>query len=275
MQSSVYQVDAERVVKIRKAASFDSKALVELLENLQSAQLPFDTPQILQHGRVGTVEYSVEKLMAGKPLREIFPTLSPEKKIESIRGVIKALSALHNIRPSRTFGDWLETPSSITAETWTEYVVQKIDRQYAAHRQTLEADVPSIRSVRERFSHEVSQLDSLLNSSIVHGDIFFPNIMVHDDGSVGGIIDFSELTVVGDPMLDMVSLAIFARKSEGASTIHAELADIFGEYFLRCKRLYSILYAFRFAGCKEDDPETYQWCLGQLRRYLIGSPHSE
>jgi hypothetical protein len=88
------------------------------------------------------------------------------------------------------------------------------------------------------------------------------------DGKITGIIDFSDLTIVGDPMIDYVSLALFAREEEGQTRINDLLYARFQDEFLDRKRLYGAYYALRFCGCKFSDPNTYAWCLEEFRRYV-------
>jgi hypothetical protein len=95
--------------------------------------------------------------------------------------------------------------------------------------------------------------------------------MASPEGGITGIIDFSDLTLAGDPMMDRVGLAIFTRENEGRALINQLLQSRFGGEFSRLRRLYSVYYAFRFSGCQSNDPETYNWCLQEFSRYICGS----
>jgi hypothetical protein len=95
--------------------------------------------------------------------------------------------------------------------------------------------------------------------------------MASPEGEITGIIDFSELTLAGDPMMDRVGLAIFSRENEGRGLINQLLHNRFGDEFSRLRRLYGAYYAFRFSGCQSNDPETYKWCLEEFSRYVCSA----
>jgi|GEM_PF-6808829 len=267
INSAVYELDDHRVVKISDTSPPQISELPDLLRDLNSAGLPFETPLILDHGEIGSTPYTIERKISGKSLRAVFQNLDIKQRERAIHGLLDALDSLHSIKTSRAFGDRFVVPGAITALSWSEYLTTKARSQYQLYKSDLVRDEPQMEAVFDRFMMEVALLKEPSIRSIVHGDLFFPNVMALDDGTISGIVDFSDLTLVGDPMVDLISLAIFARDDEGRDLINSLLRERHSERFELSKRLYSLFYAFRFSGCKAKDPETYEWCLGQFRAY--------
>ncbi len=267
MHSTVYQLDEERIVKISSGTTVQIESLALLLADLEAANLPFGTPRILEHGKIDSSLFMIERVVPGNTLRSVFPGLEMQQKESSIRGVLEALGALHRIPRPLTFGEQFLAAGSLTASSWRAFVEKKCRLQFELHGHLLASDVPHIEEILRRFIGELTVLDDTIRPSIVHGDLFFPNIMALPDGTITGLIDFSDLTLFGDAMLDLVSLAIFTREEEGRDLVTQLLFDAYGEVFLARKRLYTIFYAFRFAGCKANDPDTYQWCVRQFLKY--------
>ena len=268
LNSIVYQVDSNRVVKISSLSRIESQPLRSFLEMLANRSLPIRTPEIIESGEIDGYFYVMEKLMSGKPLREVFPTLTAKQQEKCIHNLFEALHALHSIELPSLFGELLLGENSITESSWSRFLQQKCLRVLEANRETIRADFPKIDQVAELFVSEVSSLSYPRRPSVVHGDLYFPNIMALSDGTITGIVDFSDHTLAGDPMVDRVSLAIFARPNEGQELITQNLKIRYGEEFSRFKRLYSMYYALRFSGCKASDPDTYRWCIEQYHRYL-------
>ncbi len=267
VHSTVYRLDEERIVKISSGTTVQIESLAGLLADLEAAKLPFQTPRILDHGKIESSLFIIEAVVSGSSLRSVFPGLDRQQKESSIRGILEALRALHRIPRPFTFGEQFLATGSLTALSWRDFVEKKCRSQFELYGHLLASDVPHIEDILERFIEELAVIDDSIRPSIVHGDLFFPNIMALPDGTITGLIDFSDLTLFGDAMLDLVSLAIFARQEEGRDLVNRFLVDAYGDAFLARKRLYTIFYAFRFAGCKANDPETYQWCVRQFMNY--------
>jgi len=271
INSTVYQVDENRIVKIGLFSGPEIKPLKDFLDTLACSDLPFQTPRIFESGEMKGQFYTIERLVPGAALRDVYPTLSEAKKERCIREILDFLDVLHNIELPGPFGERLLGDNNVTDVSWGGFLRQKCLQARKVNTDALQADFSEIDNAVDLFLEEVALLPAPMKPVLVHGDLFFPNIMASREGRITGIIDFSDLTLAGDPMMDKVGLAIFAREEEGRELINQLLQERFGEEFSRLRQLYSVYYAFRFSGCQSSDPDTYNWCLQEFSRYISSS----
>jgi len=267
INSVVYQLDECRVIKLTPAAAGEMAARKSFLDLLGSKKLPFHIPQILEYGEIQGCFYSIETLVPGNSLRVVFPGIHDTEKIRCISGLFDVLDALHAVKVEGEFGEQLCGKSGISDDTWRGFLSKKTSQQYELNAERVRRDFSDFEKVVAQFQAELSGLSESAPHSVVHGDVFFPNVMASTDGRITGIVDFSELTLIGDPFMDWVSLSIFVRDDEGRSLVHEMLRSKFGDAFIRYRRLYGMYYALRFCGCRDADPDTYAWCLREFRNY--------
>jgi aminoglycoside phosphotransferase (APT) family kinase protein len=268
VNSVVYQIDESRIVKISHRSGAQLPHLRDFLDQLTRGNFWFQTPQIFESGEIHGYSYTIERLLSGSPLREVFTNLTISQKHRCIQQLLNALDALHEIECPGVFGELLLEDRGVSDPSWVGFLRKKWLLAFQEYDAYLRLDFPAIYQVAELFQADISLLLHGSSPVVVHGDIFFPNILASPEGEITGIIDFSELTLAGDFMLDLVSLAIFAREDEGQTLINQLLDSRFGEEFARKKRLYGVYYAMRFCGCKPYDSDTYRWCVEEFRRYL-------
>lgn len=271
VQSTVYQVDENRIIKIGPFSESEVMRLKDFLDTLACYDLPFQIPRIFESGEMGGQLYTIERLVPGTVLRHVYPTLSGAKQERCIREIFDVLDILHKIELPGPFGERLLGEHDVTDLSWGGFLRQKCMQALKVNADALREGFAKIDHAVDLFLEEVALLAAPIKPVLVHGDLFFPNIMALPDGRITGIIDFSDLTLAGDPMMDRVGLAIFSRKNEGHELINQLLQSRFGEEFSRLRRLYSVYYAFRFSGCQSKDPETYNWCLQEFSRYIGSS----
>lgn len=268
VNAAVFRIDQTRVIKIHSHRVAYLSALKDFLDQLPCSDFRFNMPHIFECGEIDGQSYTIEQFIAGYPLREVFPSLTPDQKELCIHELFHALDRVHSIELPGVFGERLLEERGLTDTSWSGFLHGKCLQIFNQNVNTVRTDCSEITRVTELFLAEVALLPTTIKPSLVHGDLFFPNIMASLDGKITGIIDFSDLTIVGDPMIDYVSLALFAREEEGQTRINDLLYARFQDEFLDRKRLYGAYYALRFCGCKFSDPNTYAWCLEEFRRYV-------
>lgn len=268
VNSAVYQIDQNRILKISAHARPEIKLLQDFLDTLPRSGFSFEVPKIFESGEINGHSYTIEQLIPGAPLREVYPRLSEANQERCIRELFDLLDILHNIELPGLYGERLLGHQGLTDTSWGGFLRKKCLQALKVNGDGLRVDFADIDKVVELYLADVDRLPLAIKPAVVHGDLFFPNIMASPGGKIVGIIDFSDLTLAGDPIVDSVSLAIFTRENEGRNLINQLLLSRFGEEFTRLKRLYSAYYAFRFSGCKPNDPDTYKWCLQEFSRYI-------
>jgi hypothetical protein len=96
-------------------------------------------------------------------------------------------------------------------------------------------------------------------------------MMVDARGGVTGILDFSPMTVAGDPRLDLAGALIFLEvvapyRPEDSTTVEDVITARHGDAVLSVIELYRIYYSLYFSATKEFDPELYRWCVNNLTK---------
>jgi aminoglycoside phosphotransferase (APT) family kinase protein len=105
---------------------------------------------------------------------------------------------------------------------------------------------------------------------LVHGDYFPGNVMIGEDDTVSGVIDFGALTVIGDPIMDIASAVIFLEATREAydpadvGYLTRRLIDQRGETVIDALRTYRGFYAIRLSNSRSQDQHLYGWCVQAL-----------
>src|SRR5207249_7652414 len=105
------------------------------------------------------------------------------------------------------YGEFLRDEDSITAPTWSEYLLART-RRSLEQSPWLRSDVPQVDALVERLTGRIEAVKPR-RKALVHGDYFPGNVLMSDDLTVAGVIDFGPLTVIGDPYLDLASAVMF------------------------------------------------------------------
>ena len=104
---------------------------------------------------------------------------------------------------------------------------------------------------------------------LTHGDYFPGNVMVNESGEVTAVIDFSSMTVAGDPKLDLACALFFieldAGYQPGDSPLLVRLLDERRDAPpAEVIALYRTFYSFYFSGTKAHNLPLYEWCVPNL-----------
>ena len=132
----------------------------------------------------------------------------------------------------------------------------------------MEADVPELDDVLATF-HTGTRVSDVVQPRLVHGDYFPGNVMVDARGAVTGILDFSPMTVAGDPRLNLAGALIFLEvvapyRPDDSTTVEEVITARHGHDVLPVIELYRTYYSLYFSATKEFDPELYRWCVNNL-----------
>jgi putative membrane protein len=108
---------------------------------------------------------------------------------------------------------------------------------------------------------------------LVHGDYFPGNVFIDDDLTISGVGDFSGLTIIGDPRMDLAGAVAYVEvvdsyRPDDTAFLLRLVTERHGEAILPILALYRLYYSLFFTVCKADDPEFYAWCIENLR--LLG-----
>lgn len=273
-ESWVYALDGARVLRVSKGG--DRRADLERLRRFYRSlpPRPFALPDIHEidvergGGDMG-VSYSVEARIAGAPLSERLPSLGRRERERALAHYLDATESLGEIElPDARYGQLLAAAPR-TAPSWQAFLTDTVER--AARDNGIDADLPRLDAEVARTLAEVGALPDPPRA-LVHGDLFPGNVLVADDLTVTGVLDFSPHTVVGDPRMDLAGALAFLEVTPGyreddSATLHALLLRRHGVELDPILRLYRRFHAFYFSFARDDVP-LYRWCVAVLRGEL-------
>jgi hypothetical protein len=266
-EAEVYAAGPGRVVRFYK--ELPNRDLAQrrrdFYATLDSTQVPFRVPLILDEDVRNGVYYTVEQRIAGVSLAEALPALGRLARRKALRGYAETSLAVRRLCcPQKGFGEVL-APSPMRTDTWPDFVLSRASK-------CLEARYPSVAAQMDRPDRALRQLERLLaqcpcsGPELVHGDYYPANVMVDTDGRVTGLIDFGALTVMGDARMDAAGATLYLAGMDGITTEDQRIVlDCVEEGGIdeAVLALYRIFFAFRFLAT--DREGVWRWCIEALQ----------
>jgi Phosphotransferase enzyme family len=277
-ESNVYRLPDDKMLRVYKGGK-DRKSLLQSLkvfyEGVQG-KFPFEMPLILELGEEGGILYSVNKMILGKAMHTVLPALDSEKKKRVFQNYFDAMEEMRGVSfPERLYGEILGE-DLVLAPTWTEFLEKSIRKQAAAHDKYLGKDIDNFSELVERVIEVARSQRPNPEKCFVHGDFFPCNVLVNDELEVAGVIDVSNLSVVGDYMLDVAASFIFLETTPGVSEEDIEIyrsiiTAHYGKDTDTAFEFYSLYYSLYFGideGVEaEAYPKIYQWTVRTLKNF--------
>ncbi len=270
-ESRVYALGDSQVLRVY-GSRVDPAYLKRLLDFYRAAaphKLPFELPLMEEVGVLDGVHYAVERRIRGVSMTQFLLTATGEARRRSIRSYLDAVEHIQAIPiDADAFGELL-VADPVRRPTWPAYLLDRarIPQAHAAFGD----DVPERAQVAARWQDSLSMVDDVPSPKLVHGDYFPGNVLVDERGEVTAVIDFSPLTVAGDPRLDLIAALIFLEVDDGyqpddSPFAHRLLEERHGPDLLALEDLYRTYYSLFFAHTKDTDPVLYEWCVANLRK---------
>ncbi len=238
---------------------------------IAQSKTSFALPQIIEQGEEGGVFYSLDRLIAGRPLHELMPVLEGDERKHALASYTDAAFEIASLPLVRDdYGEFLRDDDSIRAATWSEYLLARM-RRCLSEAPWLPGDVPALDAIVEELTRRIEAIVPV-PKALVHGDYFPGNVLISDGLTVSGVIDFGPLTVIGDPMLDLASALIFLEvtrpgyRPDDTEFVRERLVDRGGPPILDAITAYRAWYAIRFSPYRADDANLYAWCVGSLKK---------
>jgi len=269
-EATVYELTGRRALRVYHGEPHGAPDIAAFYRAISQSHTSFAVPEIIEQGEDKDVFFSVDRLIEGRPLHELMRDLTGDDRDRALASYTDAAFEIASLPLVRDdYGEFLRDDDSITAPTWSAYLLA---RMHCSLEQSpwLRDDVPQLDALVEQLTHRVETLTPEAKR-IVHGDYFPGNVLVSDDLSVSGVIDFGPLTVIGDPHLDLASAVIFLEVARPGYTpadtsfVRDRLVARAGAHIDDAITIYRAWYAIRFAPYRDDDPNLYRWCVGSLR----------
>jgi aminoglycoside phosphotransferase (APT) family kinase protein len=273
--ASVYALDEARAVKIHGGDDVAAMYGLQLFyQMLNTFQLPFTVPFIYEVGENAGIPYHIEKRLPGTDMSSRFPQLHKTTKRYALDAFLAALPSLHAIAfPDKPYGEVLGWGGErVNAGIWSQFLYKKLSWQLKNTLPTLRQDLPFIDDLLTHYFAQIAQIPDPPQKSLVHGDYFYANVMLDDKANISAVLDFSPLTLIGDPVMDLAGALRFTTvfdftTPQDIAYLTQAIVKQYGADVMPRIELYTIYYSLLFSNCKEPDPPTYLWALGHLRQY--------
>lgn len=270
-EAVVYELTGDRALRVYYGRPHGAGEMAAFYRSIAGGRVSFALPEILEQGESDGVCFSVDRLIPGRPLHELMTSLEGEDRSRALTAYTDAAFEVASLPVVRhEFGEFLRDDESITAPAWSEYLLARM-RHCVAASPWLEHDVPGVERVVAALAARIEALPPV-EPVLVHGDYFPGNVLISDDLSVSGVIDFGPLTVIGDAWLDLASAMMFLEvarpgyRPADTELVRDRLVARAGTDLLHRIVTYRGWYALRFSPYRDDDPNLYAWCTGSLKK---------
>ena len=273
MTSSLYDIGDGRVLKIHNGPQEQGylPRLQRFSEQLQTHSFPFAVPLIYEYGAVGDVHFHVERRLPGQDFAQVFPRLTILERRSAFSSFLDALPPLHSVQwPQQPYGEPLNLWEEITAEKWPGYLQARIAATLSHSYADLKEDLAEVDRIVEVFYRQLGDLPAHPPKCLVHGDYFLGNVLCDERGILTAVVDFSPLTLIGDPLMDLAGAYYFCRIYDFVTEadyrfLRGQIDRRYGPQCWQYVDLYYTFYSLRFSDCNGPDNHTYRWCLRRLR----------
>jgi len=276
IEAWVYELSDVHVVRIYKSTVVleHIQNLKQFYDSLDTSAVSFAIPQIDSINKYNDTVYTIERQLKGKSLREQLVSGNAESLLKKYLQVAeKKIALLHT--PYDYFGEVLSS-QPLRSSSWPDFLQAKTQRAFQTAAALFKTDVPGIEQILHFIASESALVANVTHAKLVHGDFNASNVL-SDSGDITALTDFGDLTLAGDPRMDIASGIIgFMEKEDGMRRSDGEflLAYLRAKYGTTIQpviHLYRMYYAVCFASyCKESDPRTYAWCLRTFAEHLTG-----
>ncbi len=270
-ESRVYALDDERVLRVyeRGADRGYVNRLRAFYERLSRHDLPFEIPVVIEVATHGDLLYSIEKRIQGSRMSDFLKTATSEARTRSLVSYVETANRIQEAPFDHDeFGELLAS-KPLRRPAWPEYLAARARFSLSRGEPDLARDVPGLADVVSGWEASLDSVADVTSPSLVHGDYYPGNVMVDDRGQVIAVIDFSPMSVAGDPRLDLLCALIFIEVDDGyqpsdSETVRGLLADTHGEDMLSLENVYRTYYSLYFSPVKNSDAKLYAWCVANL-----------
>jgi aminoglycoside phosphotransferase (APT) family kinase protein len=270
-QSIVYALDERRVLRLPRGGIFDIAGLRRqraLLEAI-AGSLPFATPMIEEIAEDGT--HVVERRLVGRSMLALLPTLSRDERAAAWANYLDAAAAISRVRfDALPFGQIIADPP-LTAATWRGYLEASLRTFAERNRVTIEREAGNAEALLARALARLRDVPAEPPRALVHGDFFPGNVLLDARLAVGAVIDFSDFTLVGDPLYDIAGACIFPEMiaeatPEDLALLHRLARERHATEAFAFYRAYFAFFSADPALAASPYPGMYRWGVRELTR---------
>lgn len=271
----VFTYKDNKVIKIYHHA--DEKylnSLIKLQTIISTKNLPFDTPLILEIGKVKETYYTIEKRLHGVLMEQIFPKLSGKEQYSLLKSYYDAIKALNSIEfPNLPYGNLVEIPHPITDTTWTGLLTKMLHYKIQVAGERIVKDIANFDKKVDLLTKVIKKELPINKKSLVHADYFVNQVLVNEKNEISAILDISYHAIVGDRRLDVAGVFFFEGTKHYTNEHVQYLIDLskkdYGENILKYNDIYQMYYCFYFSEVHTFMPDWYKTLLKNLNDETI------
>jgi len=225
---------------------------------LAKHQFSFDIPQIYEVGQVDGILYTVEKRLRGIQMDKKIIGMNTQDRQKIYRSYYDAIRQVNAVTfPDLPYGQIIQTAESVTADSWTDFLVQVLDQKVAKTHETLRESVLDCDKKVELFKQLIQKHLISTQKNLVHCDYFLNNVLVDDDLAISAVLDFSLHAAVGDPRLDIAGVLTWNEidpnvQRQDYTFLYDRAKKDYGDDIGTYTDLYLLFSSFYFADM--DDP---------------------
>lgn len=275
--------DPDRVLRLYRSAPELSRPVAEQLQALYGSwagtDVRIEVPLTHQLGQRDGRTYAIDRRFSGRSFSGWLATAERDERRRVLLTYLDAVTALAQL-PSpvpgfaRLVGPGSMQPYGSLAELLNVMLAGPVQQSRA----DLERDLPEVAEVWQRLQADLAE--RTVAPVVVHGDVCPPNTYVSLGPSgpvVTGIGDFSPHSMHADPVIDLAGAVAFLElerypeAAEDAVWLTSVVLERYGESraaggdLARWLGVYRRYFGFYFSDTAAVEPETYRWCLAQLR----------
>lgn len=266
--SSVFKLSNDRILRIYAQGPTLRYATkrAEFTETLRDVHNIF-VPRVFEVQEATGVVFTIEERVRGNTVAEILRNSSPARRRQARTALAETSTVLGRVPCDHPFFGELLTFPTIRRNTWREYLIARVDRSVQASLPHLRAHLPTVDTVLADWRDHVLNIEEPVGQ-LVHGDMSASNVFVDASGRAIALIDFSDLTTVGDTRVDAICAVMFLELARGArEEDRTYVRGIVGsDLSPDLERAVRLFYSFHFSPCFGLDDRVYRWCLQNLQR---------
>lgn len=272
-ESVVYALGHDHVLRMPKSRPFEpgSRARLKAFLDAIAGKLPFATPTIEEIGP--DEDYTIETRLPGRSLAAFLKTAGDDARDHALRNYVAAIDAFRTVEfPDHPYGHMLAA-APVTADNWRTFTRASLARFRSAHRVAIAHDVGDPYRLFDKAADMIDHLPAYPPKALVHGDYFPGNVLIGENLTITGVIDFGPFTVAGDPMLDLavsyLTLELIEEcTADDARFVRELIVERRGQEIVPALRFYRAYLAFSMAdpaNIAAPYPRLYGWSVAMLK----------
>lgn len=224
-EAEVFALDADRVLRRwrKDHPSIDARIAFTQEVAAGAAHLDFAVPEILDvHVDDEGRPCFVERRLPGRSMIEALGELSGLRRTSLLASYLETAHSLRRIDFERPWIGEIIADQPLRTSTWTGFLTEALDRQVAAADQSAYPELPDLGRTAQEIRDDIATVGEP-PPSLLHFDYFPGNVMC-DDTCITAVIDWSVLSIVGDPDLDLALAVAYFGVTPTATPSDVEFA---------------------------------------------------